>query len=68
MRKIGSQIRETLEESGMEIHERLNSNEVILVDEEGKMELWVKRDDFAGYVIEILGKGYEFITSCPDHF
>lgn len=29
----------------------------------GRRELWVENDHYAGYVIEIDGKGYEFVTS-----
>jgi len=63
MKKIGSQNRETLLESGMTLERRLSKSEVILKDADGKMELWMKSDDHSGYVIEIDGKGYEFISS-----
>ena len=63
MKKIGSQIRETLEEAGFELIER-NGDEVILKEIETlNLELWVKSDDYAGYVVEIDGVGYEFINS-----
>ena len=60
----GSQYREQLEESDYRVHERRSDTEVILVDTDtGLHELWVMNDDFAGYVIEIDGKGYEFVSS-----
>lgn len=36
---------------------------VLLNKETGISELWTMRDDFAGYVIEIGGIGYEFVRS-----
>lgn len=63
MRQIGSQTRETLEEAGLTLHKRVNESEVILTDTSGKMELWCLRDDFAGHVVEIDGKGYEFCAT-----
>lgn len=60
----GSQIRETLAESGYELVRHLPHGEVLLRDIlDGSTEIWALRDDFAGYVIEIDGKGYEFVTS-----
>jgi len=65
MKTIGSQKRETLEESGMVLVKRRNKNEVLLAyaDEPDIQEVWYKNDDYAGYVIEINGSGYEFITT-----
>ena len=63
MRAIGSQLRETLEEAELTLHKRINADEVVLMDTEGKMELWCRKDDFAGYVVEIEGEGYEFCAS-----
>lgn len=65
-REIGSQRRDTLEESGMRLVKRIDASDVILAhadDERLPMELWTMRDDFAGYVIEIDGKGYEFVRT-----
>jgi hypothetical protein len=62
MQVIGSQRRETLEESGCVVKKRINKNLVILLDKEtGITELWITSDDSAGYVIEIDGIGYEFV-------
>lgn len=62
MRTIGSQRRETLEESGMRLLKRRNAKEVLLTDESGIVEVWYENDNFAEYVIEIDGKGYEFMN------
>ena len=62
MKTIGSQKRETLAESGMRILKRWSKKEVILTDDTGIEEVWYENDHFAGYVIEINGKGYEFLT------
>lgn len=62
MRQIGSQMRETLEESGCTLHQRVNSREVILSDG-GHLALYCENDHFAGHVIEIDGRGYEFCSS-----
>jgi hypothetical protein len=62
MKTIGSQKRETLEESGLTLHKRISKKEVILADGD-KFELWFLNDHHAGYTIEIDGKGYEFAHS-----
>lgn len=67
MKQIGSQNREPLSESGLAVRFGPNDDgEVILNDRNGNMELWQKTDDFAGYVIEINGKGYEFARGLTD--
>jgi len=66
MKQFGSQIRETLKEAGAVLIERLNSTDVLLRTpdtQNGHLELWIKQDDFAGYVIEIDSVGYEYINS-----
>ena len=65
MRQIGSQRRETLEESGMEVYQGPNEDgEILLRDiEDGNIELWVQHDDNAGYTIEVNGIGYEFVRT-----
>lgn len=53
-----------INEHGSHKAEYPQSREAILeVTDTGKQELWVESDDFAGYVIEIDGIGYEFIRS-----
>jgi hypothetical protein len=61
MKTIGSQKRELLSESGMTLYKKLPKGEVQLKDRNGNLELWVLNDHYAGYVIEIDGKGYEFV-------
>lgn len=59
---FGSQKRESLETAGYELVSRKGGREVILKEKDtGKYELWGRKDDFAGYTIDIGGKGYEFI-------
>ena len=63
MKRIGSQLRETLAESGYVLLER-KGNAVLLKEVDGdKVEEWHKNDHFAGAVIEIDGVGYEFIRT-----
>jgi hypothetical protein len=60
MRIIGSQLRDTLAESGYSLLGRIDPHTVVLEDL-GRKEVWAMRNDFAGYVIEIDGVGYEFV-------
>jgi hypothetical protein len=60
MKRIGSQIRETVEQAGYQFVRKLNSRSIVLAVG-GRMELWVKNDHFAGYTVEFKGQGYEFI-------
>lgn len=67
-RQIGSQYRETLAEAGYTFlgwdgGEGDHKAEAILVDADGKQERWVRRDDHAGWTVEIEGIGYEFVHS-----
>ena len=64
MRQIGSQLRETLAESGYKLVGRFPRG-VILEDSEGKRETWYANDDHAGYTIQIGRWGYEFGHSWP---
>ena len=60
---MNKQVRESLEKAGFELVEK-NGDEVILKEIETlNLELWVKSDDAAGYVVEIDGIGYEFVSS-----
>lgn len=64
MKVIGSQVRELIGSTTMKVVGVTKYNEVILEDEEsGDLEIWAPNDHFAGYVIEIAGVGYEFVTS-----
>jgi len=60
-RFIGSQYRETLEEAEYRVHELRNDGTAIL-DGGGNLELWQANDDYAGFVVEINGVGYEFVS------
>lgn len=63
MKTIRSQRRITLDEAGYEVH-NLGMETAILRDKDtGKLELFVKNDDYAGWVVEINGVGYEFVSS-----
>jgi hypothetical protein len=60
--KRGSQIREPLADTDYELVSRPNKSDVLLREKgSDKLELWTERDDYAGYVIEIDGVGYEFV-------
>jgi len=60
MKIIGSQRRESLQETDYIVVHWINKREVILRDPSGKDELWFRNDHSAGYVVEINGKGFEF--------
>ncbi len=62
MKQIGSQRRETLDEAGYNLIRR-NDGFVLLENKgTGILELWSRQDDFAGYVVEIAGLAYEFVS------
>ena len=68
IKKIGSQTREPIEETEYELLELVEYLEypsgrdaILLNKKTGAKELFTERDDFAGYVIEINGTGFEFI-------
>ena len=63
MKTIGSQKRELLAESGMELVSENGNGALLKSKIDGNVELWMQNDDFAGYVIEIDGVGYEFIRT-----
>jgi len=66
--KRGSQTREPIEETSYRLVSswpEQGIGEVILEDED-KRELWVKRNDYSGYVIVINGCGYEFVRSLEE--
>ena len=75
---IGSQTREPIEDTEYTIQFRdehlvlsargvrrlePGPDAVLLNKETGISELWTERDDYAGYVIVIDGKGFEFVRS-----
>lgn len=65
MKTIGSQKREKFEDTDYVIHTwRNGAGHIVLMDKTtGKKEKWILNDNYAGYVIEINGKGYEFVSS-----
>jgi len=65
--RISSQIREPIESTEyklLELIEYPSGREAVLLNTETQVkELYVERDDFAGYVIVIDRKGFEFVRS-----
>jgi len=65
--RVGSQTREPIEDTEYELLEFIEypsgQDAVLLNKETGIKELYVEKDDFAGYVIEIDGRGFEFVRS-----
>ena len=66
-KQIGSQYRETLEEAGYEVAYRVRGGHVLRNIETGQLEFWSRceglSDSYAGYVLEVKGRGHEFISS-----
>lgn len=63
MKTVGSQTSEKLVDSEYDcISYREKAGELILIDTAtGQQSLWVRNDDFAGYVIKYMGHGFEFV-------
>ncbi len=62
MKRIGSQVREKLEDSGRTlIALHLNGRQALL-NYNGSCELWALNDD-ADRIIEIDGRGFEFVRT-----
>jgi hypothetical protein len=61
MEKIGSQIRQEIEESEYDIVQIYRRTAILRNRDTGKDEVWAKNNNFAGYVIVIDGQGYEFM-------
>ena len=61
----GSQYRETVEEANVQvIYGPTEGKEIIIQDKcTSRFELWIENDDYAGSVLEYMGKGYEFCSS-----
>ena len=66
MRQIGSQRRETLAEAGYELVVMTDNGQTAILFDGMKLEVWTNRNDYAGYVIEIDGIGFEFVRSALD--
>lgn len=61
IKKIGSQSREKIEDTEYEVdHIGTDGHAVLFNTNSGYQEMWSARDDYAGYVVEIDGVGYEF--------
>lgn len=60
MKQYGSQVRETLAESGYKLVGR-KPGTVILEDASGKQEIWYANNHHAGYTIQVGRWGYEFV-------
>ena len=65
MRTIGSQTRDKLEDTEYEFIQWQDMSRSVLLKNTatGNYEQWDRNDDFAGYVIEINGIGFEFVTT-----
>jgi hypothetical protein len=63
-RQIGSQLRETLKESGYRLIGR-KPGQVVLMSDAGNVEVWYANDDHAGYTIQVGRWGYEFGMELP---
>ena len=58
----GSQVSEPIELTNHVIVQK-RGKDYILRDETGKLTLWVHNQDYAGYVIRIGRRNYEYVTS-----
>lgn len=63
IKTFGSQKREKIEDTDYVLVSIENGTALLFDDKTGKCETWQENDHFAGYVIEINGIGYEFVTS-----
>ncbi len=63
MEYIGSQVRERIEETDYKLISVHLNGKTALLNNNGACELWALSDDFAGYVIEINGQGFEFVST-----
>jgi hypothetical protein len=65
MKKVGSQIRESLRESDYKLVKKSGKEAILQDKDDGHFERWVKNDHFAGYVVVIDGVGYEYTSRVP---
>jgi len=68
METRGSQKREKIEETSLEVVRFSRGRMIAILRDKttGLTEQWAANDDFAGYVVEINGIGYEFIKTLTD--
>jgi len=64
-RRIGSQTRELLKDSGYILDGRFKRAVILKNKEDGGRELWYANDSHAGYTIQIGRWGYEFGRDYP---
>ena len=62
MKTIGSQTQATLGEESLFLLS-ICSDQIIVVTEDNKTERWVRNDDFAGFVLTLWGRNYEFVET-----
>lgn len=65
IRYIGSQTREPIGDTNIEIIAKRGKEVLVFNPENNEYERYVRNDDFAGHVLEINGKGYEFTDGLP---
>ena len=56
-----NQHREPLEATGMKLIHQAGA--VAVLQDKDRLEVWRENDNYSGYVVEIDGKGYEFVYS-----
>jgi len=59
-KRTGSQIRETLKETGCKLVRRLGPGEIV-IDNHDDLEVWGANDNHAGYTLQVGRWGYEFL-------
>ncbi len=67
MEHTGSQVRERIEETDYKLICIRLDGKVALLNNNGACEWWALSDDYAGYVLEIKGQGYEFARTAKDN-
>ena len=63
---LGGQPGDRSKPSGMTLHKKVNGNEIILKDEEGKLERWFLHPSCPHYAIVVDGNTYEFVHSLKE--
>ena len=62
MKRFGSQRRSTLKEEGYSLVALVEESAIVRNPCEEE-ELWTKNDNGAGFILDINGVGYEYVTS-----
>jgi hypothetical protein len=63
VKAIGSQLREPIEDTCLSVFIKDHKRAILVDTETGIFEEWALNDHFSGYVVEINGKGYEFVST-----